>query len=65
MAQSLPAALKRSRGLRGDKEVGVTCISYNCDDKDTFLIGSEPGAIFKCGMNNQGERAGSMHLSPI
>jgi len=62
MARSLPKSLKKSRGSRGDKEVGVTCISYNCEDKDSFLIGSEPGAIFKCSMQAQGEPAGSMYF---
>lgn len=45
--------------MRGDKEVGVTSISFNCENKESFIIGSEPGAIFKCSMNAHGEPAGS------
>ena len=58
MAQSLPRRMK-VKGVRGDKEVGVTCISYHCEDKDMFLVGSEAGVIFKCSMNSNGPPAGS------
>ncbi|KAK3094883.1 hypothetical protein FSP39_007461 [Pinctada imbricata] len=65
MNQSLPKQLRKSRNMRGDKEVGVTCISYNCDDKETFLVGSEPGAVFKCSMHAHGEPAGSHVISSV
>ncbi|XP_069140209.1 cytoplasmic dynein 2 intermediate chain 2-like [Argopecten irradians] len=65
MAQNLPKELKKSRGIRGDKEVGVTCLSYNCEDKDAFLLGSEPGAVFRCSMMAQGEPAGSHIISSV
>ena len=58
MTQSLPRKMK-VKGVRGDKEVGVTCITYNSEDKDMFLVGSEAGVIFKCSMNEQGPPAGS------
>lgn len=58
MTQSLPRRMK-VKGVRGDKEVGVTCISYHTEDKDMFLVGSEAGVIFKCSMNSQGPPAGS------
>ena len=58
MTQSLPRKMK-VKGVRGDKEVGVTCITYNSEDKDMFLVGSEAGAIFKCSMHAQGNPAGS------
>ena len=60
MTQSLPRKMK-VKGVRGDKEVGVTCITYNSEDKDMFLVGSEAGAIFKCSMHAQGNPAGSMY----
>ena len=60
MTQSLPRRMK-VKGVRGDKEVGVTCISYHSEDKDMFLVGSEAGVIFKCSMNSQGPPAGSMY----
>lgn len=64
MAQSLPRHLK-SKNMRSDKEVGVTCISYNCEDKDVFVVGSEPGAVFKCSMHAQGEPAGGHIVSSV
>lgn len=60
MTQSLPRRMK-VKGVRGDKEVGVTCISYHHEDKDMFLVGSEAGVIFKCSMNSQGPPAGSKY----
>ncbi|XP_064603636.1 cytoplasmic dynein 2 intermediate chain 2-like [Liolophura sinensis] len=64
MTESLPRSLK-TRGLRGDKEVGVTCISYNTEDREMFLLGSESGAIFKCSMLASGTPAPSSVLSSI
>lgn len=61
MTQSLPRRMK-VKGVRGDKEVGVTCLSYHHEDKDMFLAGSEAGVIFKCSMHSQGPPAGS-HVS--
>ena len=60
MTQSLPRKMK-VKGVRGDKEVGVTCITYNAEDKDMFLVGSEAGAVFKCSMHAQGNPAGSKY----
>lgn len=65
MAQNLPKELKKTRNMRGDKEVGVTSISFNCENKESFIIGSEPGAIFKCSMNAHGEPAGSHVVSSV
>lgn len=56
MNMNLPTQLRKSRTMRGDKEVGVTCISYNTENKDSFIIGSEPGAVFKCSMSANGEQ---------
>lgn len=64
MTQSLPRRMK-VKGVRGDKEVGVTCLSYHSEDKDMFLVGSEAGVIFKCSMNSQGPPAGSHVVSSI
>lgn len=64
MTQSLPRKMK-VKGVRGDKEVGVTCITYNSEDKDMFLVGSEAGAIFKCSMHAQGNPAGSHIVSSV
>ncbi|XP_048745989.1 cytoplasmic dynein 2 intermediate chain 2-like isoform X1 [Ostrea edulis] len=59
MNMNLPRQLGKARNMRRDKEVGVTCISYNAENKDSFVIGSEPGAVFKCSMSAQGELAGN------
>ncbi|KAK3596559.1 hypothetical protein CHS0354_010436 [Potamilus streckersoni] len=64
MNQSLPRKMK-VKGVRGDKEIGATCISYNSEDRDMFLVGSEAGAIFKCSMHAQGNPAGSHIVSSI
>lgn len=64
MCQSLPRHMK-VKGVRGDKEVGVTCLSFNSEDKDMFIVGSEAGAIFKCSMNYQGPPAGSHIISSV
>lgn len=68
MNMNLPTQLRKSRTMRGDKEVGVTCISYNNENKDSFIIGSEPGAVFKCSMSANGEqpagiKSGQLFLS--
>jgi len=62
MSQSLPKELKKTRNMRGDKEVGVTSISFNCENKESFIVGSEPGALFKCSMHAHGEPAGSKYM---
>lgn len=65
MSQSLPKELKKTRNMRGDKEVGVTSVSFNCENKESFIVGSEPGALFKCSMNAHGEPAGSHIVSSV
>lgn len=64
MAQSLPRSMK-TRSVRADKEIGVTCLSYNAEDKDMFIIGSESGCVFKCSMHAQGNPAGSEILPEL
>ncbi|WAR20738.1 DC2I2-like protein, partial [Mya arenaria] len=66
MTGSLPRSMK-VRGVRGDREVGVTCLSFHAEDKDTFIVGSEAGVIFKCSMHSQGPPAGmfSVECSPF
>ncbi|XP_067657165.1 cytoplasmic dynein 2 intermediate chain 2-like [Haliotis asinina] len=64
MAQSLPRSMK-TRSVRADKEIGVTCLSYNAEDKDMFIIGSESGCVFKCSMHAQGNPAGSHVISSV
>ncbi|XP_050396132.1 cytoplasmic dynein 2 intermediate chain 2 [Patella vulgata] len=64
MTQSLPRNMK-VRGVRGDKEIGATCISFNSEDKDTFIVGSESGCIFKCNLHAQGNPAGSHIVSSV
>ena len=61
MAQSLPRSMK-VRGVRGDKEIGVTCLGFNHEDPDTFLVGSESGCIFRCSMHAKGSPAGSKNI---
>ena len=58
MAQSLPRSMK-VRGVRGDKEIGVTSLAVSHEDPDTFLVGSESGCIFRCSMHSKGNPAGS------
>lgn len=58
MAQSLPRNMK-VRGVRGDKEIGVTSLSFSHEDPDTFLVGTESGCIFRCSMHTKGNPAGS------
>ena len=58
MAQSLPRNMK-VRGVRSDKELGATCISFNQEDKETFVVGSESGCVFKCSLHAKGNPAGS------
>nr|KAG5692283.1 hypothetical protein BaRGS_007191 [Batillaria attramentaria] len=58
MAQSLPRSMK-VRGVRGDKEIGVTCLAFSHEDPDTFLVGSESGCIFRCSVHAKGSPAGS------
>ena len=58
MSQSLPRSMK-VRGIRGDKEVGVTSLSFSHEDPDLFVLGSESGCIFKCNLHAKGSPAGS------
>lgn len=60
LTESLPRHL-RVKAKRGDKEMGVTCISFNSVDESTFLIGSESGGVFKCSTNARGTPANSMY----
>ncbi|XP_076461827.1 cytoplasmic dynein 2 intermediate chain 2-like [Babylonia areolata] len=64
MAQSLPRGMK-VRGVRGDKEIGVTSLCFSHEDPDTFLVGSESGCIFRCSMHAKGSPAGSHIMSSI
>ncbi|KAL8562746.1 hypothetical protein ACOMHN_022621 [Nucella lapillus] len=64
MAQSLPRSMK-VRGVRGDKEIGVTSLAFSHEDPDTFLVGSESGCIFRCSMHAKGSPAGSHIMSSI
>ncbi|ESO90367.1 hypothetical protein LOTGIDRAFT_233855 [Lottia gigantea] len=64
MNQSLPRSMK-VRGVRADKEIGATCISFNSEDKDNFIVGSESGCIFKCNLHSQGNPAGSQIVSSV
>ncbi|XP_052251863.1 cytoplasmic dynein 2 intermediate chain 2-like isoform X2 [Dreissena polymorpha] len=64
MTQSLPRQMK-VKGVRGDREIGVTCLSYHSEDRETFIVGSETGVIFKCSMYSQGPPAGSHIVSSI
>lgn len=59
MSQDLPRAMK-VKGVRGDKEIGVTSISFSHEDPDLFVLGSESGCVFKCNMHAKGRPAGSM-----
>ncbi|CAG5134760.1 unnamed protein product, partial [Candidula unifasciata] len=58
MADNLYRAMK-VRATRGDKEVGVTCISFSHEDPDLFVLGSESGCIFKCNLHATGRPAGN------
>ena len=58
LTESLPRDI-RVKAQGGDKEMGVTCISFNRDDESTFLIGSESGGVFKCNKNARGTPARS------
>ncbi|KAH9513202.1 WD repeat-containing protein 34 [Bulinus truncatus] len=51
MSRDLPRSMK-VRGVRSDKEVGVTCISFSHEDPDTFILGSESGCLFKCSLHS-------------
>jgi len=64
MSQSLPRSMK-VRGVRGDKEVGVTCISFSQNDSDLFILGSESGCLFKCNLHAKGNPAGSHITSSV
>ena len=33
-------------------EMGVTSLSVNSEDKDTFIIGCESGGLFKCSLSS-------------
>jgi hypothetical protein len=33
-------------------EMGVTSLSVNSEDKDTFMIGCESGGLFKCSLSS-------------
>jgi hypothetical protein len=57
MTESLPRHI-RSKSIRGDKEMGVTCVSFNSEDPSTFIVGSESGGVFKCSLHNKGNPAG-------
>ena len=61
MSQSLPRSMK-VRGVRGDKEVGVTSVSFSQHDPDLFILGSESGCVFKCNLHAKGNPAGSESL---
>lgn len=47
---SLPRSMMVRGSGRTDKEMGVTCLSFNIEDKDMFVVGSESGAIMKCSL---------------
>ncbi|XP_064630583.1 cytoplasmic dynein 2 intermediate chain 2-like [Lineus longissimus] len=64
MAESLPRHM-RSKSMRGDKEMGVTCISFNKEDRSTFVVGSESGGVFKCSLHNKGNPAGRHITSSV
>lgn len=64
MAQSLPRSMK-VRGVRGDKEIGVTSLAFSHEDPDTFLVGSESGCIFRCSTHAKGSPAGSHIVSSV
>ncbi|RUS81407.1 hypothetical protein EGW08_010845 [Elysia chlorotica] len=64
MSQSLPRTMK-VRGIRGDKEVGVTSLSFSHEDSDLFVLGSESGCIFKCNLHAKGSPAGSHLISSV
>jgi len=51
LAASMPKGIMKSK-LRGDAEMGVTCISFMKDDPDIFVLGSESGGVFKCSVNS-------------
>lgn len=64
MSQSLPRSMK-VRGVRGDKEVGVTSVSFSQHDPDLFILGSESGCVFKCNLHAKGNPAGSHITSSV
>ncbi|XP_059166900.1 cytoplasmic dynein 2 intermediate chain 2-like [Physella acuta] len=64
MSQDLPRAMK-VKGVRGDKEIGVTSISFSHEDPDLFVLGSESGCVFKCNMHAKGRPAGSHVVSSV
>lgn len=56
LIESLPRHL-RAKAKRSDQEMGVSCISFNHNDEQTFLIGSESGGVFKCSTKARGTPA--------
>ncbi|XP_077992291.1 cytoplasmic dynein 2 intermediate chain 2-like [Glandiceps talaboti] len=65
LTESMPRSLMRSARVRGNAEMGVTCISYAHEDPSLFVVGSESGGVFKCSMNARGSTAGTNIESSI
>nr|XP_006820378.1 PREDICTED: WD repeat-containing protein 34-like [Saccoglossus kowalevskii] len=59
LTESMPRSVMRKSRVKGDAEMGVTCISYAIEDKSLFVVGSESGGVFKCSMNARGSPASS------
>ncbi|XP_055888204.1 cytoplasmic dynein 2 intermediate chain 2-like isoform X1 [Biomphalaria glabrata] len=66
MNKDLPRSMK-VRGVRSDKEVGVTCISFSHEDPDLFVLGSESGCLFKCSLhsNESHKKSSDQAYSPV
>ncbi|BFY97495.1 hypothetical protein BsWGS_00534 [Bradybaena similaris] len=58
MTENLHRTMK-AKATRGDREVGVTCISFSHEDPDLFVLGSESGCVFKCSLHAKGRPAGN------
>lgn len=41
------------KSIRPGAEVGVTSMSFNCEDPSIYIVGAEGGTVFQCSMNSQ------------
>ena len=52
LAQDMPRTI-HIKGDKSEAEVGIECLSLNCEDPNIFIIGCIGGAIFQCSLVNK------------
>jgi len=45
---------RTNMSIRGDAELGVSCLTFSRHDDSMFLLGSENGGVFKCSLSARG-----------